>query len=50
MHQYAQVCEKCIQICGKKLNGKRTRVKARLYETKIGEDMKKKEVNASEMG
>jgi hypothetical protein len=43
------VCEKCIQICGKKLNGKRTRVKARLYETEIGKGIKEKEVNASEV-
>jgi len=38
------VCEKYIQICGKKLN-----VKARLYETMIVKGIKEKEVNASEM-
>jgi hypothetical protein len=43
------VCEKCIQNFGKKLNVKRTNVRTRPFETKIGKGIKEKEVNASEM-
>jgi hypothetical protein len=43
------VYEKRLQNCGKKLNVKRTNVKASPCGTKIGKGIKEKDVNASEM-